>query len=110
MLLMFSIVGEIKLMKPSKKYETFCQIWKFCEETCFIKTLSEVQRLNLVAIYELKSKALKGILESIQTYMDFLTDLIDLGFLDLDALSSIGNLFEGNSKIYASKTDYYFIH
>ena len=26
-------------------------------------------------------------------------DLIDLGFLDLDALSSIGSLFEGNFKI-----------
>ena len=28
--------------------------------------------------------------------MNFLTDLIDLGILDFDALSSIGSLFEGN--------------
>ena len=53
--------------------------------------------------HNFNGKTSKGILESIQNYMNFLTDLIDLGFLDFDALSSIGSLFEGNFKIKVSK-------
>ena len=49
--------------------------------------------------HNFNGKASKGILETIQNYKDFLTDLIDLGILDFDALGSIGSLFEGNFKI-----------
>ena len=40
--------------------------------------------------------SIKGIIDSIQTYFDFLDDLIDLGFVSPDSLNNINDFYMGN--------------
>ena len=40
--------------------------------------------------------SVKGILESIQMYFDFLDDLMDLGFVSPDSLNNLNDFYIGN--------------
>ena len=40
--------------------------------------------------------SVKGILQSIQMYFDFLDDLMDLGFVSPDSLNNLNDFYIGN--------------